>query len=133
MNRSVGGAVFALLGLASCADPTALSEAEGVRVASHWFGLTIHNHRQSAIYYAAFDQELVARIEWVGCGWRPVADPVRDCGPGVVPGENESVPAGNISGWGDSPRAVVYWWSLAQTADGRFRQDSIRALVVDVR
>jgi hypothetical protein len=130
MNKSVTAAVAGVLALASCADPTTLGDSEGIRVELSSSVLTIENASSSTIYHAAYDGAVVARIEWVGCGFIPVVDPEQECGPGVRPGERKEIQTRAIYGWGESPHIVVYWWHVVPAPEGGFQRDSIRAIRV---
>jgi len=131
MNKTMTTALATALALASCADPMTVAESAGVRVELQWSVLTIENASSSSIYHFAVDRALVARIEWSGCGFSRVVDPEEECGPGIRPGEKKDIPTRTISGWGDSPEIVAYWWHLVPTPEeGGFQRDSIRALVL---
>ena len=131
MNKTMTTALATALALASCADPMAVAESEGVRVELKWSVLTIENASNAGIYHFAIDRALVARIEWSGCGFSRVMDPEQECGPGIRRGERREIPTRTIAGWGDSHEIVVYWWHLVPAPEEEgFQRDSIRALVL---
>jgi hypothetical protein len=130
LTHRLAVAFVAVCSVVSCKDPAGTAEAEGVRVEARFLGLTIRNDRDSAIYHFAIDRTAVSTTLWVGCGWRTVTDPVRECGPGIRPGEKKDVPVGDIAGWGASPEVIVYWWHLVPGPEGGLVQGTIRHLIV---
>jgi hypothetical protein len=95
-----------------------------VNVVTGSSSLRIANSTGLPVYYFVVECQLAARINWAPC-----TDPSRCAA--VAPNGEGSVPYDQISGYqAGASQAIVYWWHLEPSADGRFQADSIRAKVV---
>ena len=116
-------AVLALVG-AACADPTAATDGT-LRVEPRASGLRIENASDRPVYYAVYDQQTLALLDWVACtGAGCPSIPAR----GVTVRACAEIPSCTAA----TTRVVVYWWRAEPDAAGGFRPDSIRTLVVDL-
>jgi hypothetical protein len=108
--------------LPACADLGTSVDAVSVSVGHGQ--LMITNGTDQAIYYAVFEQSILAVIDWA---------PICRSDNAIPPGHLRSLPA-PAGSFQPSNTAVVYWWHMGDTIRGTelYMADRLRVMAVSI-
>ena len=121
--------LLTLNALVACAGhSTATTEpatnATELRAASSSSGIRVSNPTDRTIYYTVFEKDFATRASLAPC-----TDPARCAS--VAPAGEVIVPYSAIAGYTkDAREAVVYWWHLVPSPEGRHSVDRLRSSIV---
>ena len=106
----------------ACHDPTGTDGQVQARLLPT--GIRVTNGTAAVLYYAAFEREIMALIDWIPC-----TDP--DSCPRIRVNETITIPFSQVTGWElDSREAILYWWHLVPAGTDGYRADGITWTVV---
>jgi hypothetical protein len=99
---------------------------ESLRMSVSAQRITLQNRTDRPIYYAAFERETAALIQWAPC------DAPRKCLTQVIaPGASVRFPYAELYGYRrGSTEAVVHWWHLVPEPPAGYRVDLLRTVVL---
>jgi len=119
--------LFAVLALAGCGSPTAVSSDLITAQASNKT-LQITNNTNDRVYYFVAESSTLPLLDWAVC-----IEPTNNSCQHVEAHATAAIAYSQIVGQASAgERAVVFHWKLIPAASGKYQFDSIRNLLVDL-